>query len=410
MKLQSKHQIMAQVAIREYDAKKMYYENIWQVYTGIQIQELWDIEKLKDDKKYVIKPDMLFGKRWKRWLLWINLNKTECENWLKKYYKKSENIDGVIWSLDVFLAEEMIEIQSEYYLSFSQSREWDLVHFSNAWGIDIEENWDSVTTLSIPVSQELSLKEISELTQNNQELSELILSLWKYYKNFGYVSLEFNPIAQDSQWNFVILDAVAKIDDTEFFMQKNNWVDLEFPNSFGFHENAWERYIRDLDTQTGASLKMKILNPEARIWTLFAGGWGSLVLTDTLGHLWFANEIGNYWECSGNPSREFTREYTKTLLEQMLWNKKIWKYLIIWWAIANFTHIDTTFAWVIDALEIYREKIIEQQVQVLVRRGGINEKEWLKLLEQACQKLWIPAVITGSDSYMTDILEEIKLA
>ncbi|MDA9129368.1 ATPase [Candidatus Gracilibacteria bacterium] len=400
---------MAQIPIREYDAKKMYLDSVRETYSGIQIQKLEDIEKLEEQKRYVIKPDMLFGKRGKRGLLGVNLDKSGCKNWLEKHFQKRVDVDGVIGSLDIFLVEEFSEIQDEYYVSFSQSREGDLVHFSDTGGIDIEENWESVTTLTIPVLQELNFEQAQNLTKNNGELSELILSLWKYYKSYGFVSLEFNPIARDTDGNFIILDAVAKVDDTEYYLQKNNWKNLEFPNSFGFTENAGEGYIRELDTQTGASLKLKILNPEARIWTLFAGGGGSLVLTDTLGHLGFASDIGNYGECSGNPSREFTREYTKTLLEQMLASSHFGKYLIIGGAIANFTYIDTTFAGVIDALEIYAEKLREDQVQILVRRGGINEKQGLELLQNACQRLEIPAIITGSDAYMTDILKEIIL-
>ena len=93
----------------------------------------------------------------------------------------------------------------------------------------------------------------------------------------------------------------------------------------------------------------------------------------------------------------------------MLKNKIVWKYLIIAGAIANFTHIDSTFQGVIDAFEMYSSEMKEQQVQILVRRWGINEKKWLNILEDACKKLVIPAKITGSDTYMTDILKEIKL-
>lgn len=389
----------------------MFYRKIWQEYSWVQIRELSDIEKLEKWKKYVIKPDMLFWKRGKRWLLWINLDISECETWLKKYFKKSENIDGVDGTLDVFLIEEIVDIKEEYYLSFAQSRDGDIVTFSPEGWIDIEENWESTSSLTIPVTQELSSENISTLTWKHvwEHFQDLILELWDFYKNYGFVSLEFNPIAKDSKWNFHMIDAVAKIDDQEEYLQKSNWKNLEIPNNYGFTENAGERYIRKLDNQTWASLKMKILNPEAKIWTLFAGWGGSLVMTDTLWALWYAGEIWNYGECSGNPSREFTYEYTKTLLWEMLANKNVWKYLIIAGAIANFTHIDKTFAGIIDALNENIEEILNQKVTILVRRGWINEKKWLKILEDACKKLSIPAIITGSDAYMTEILKEIKL-
>ncbi len=404
---------MAQISIREYDVKHMFYKKIWKSYSGIQIKEKTDIEKIQERKKYVIKPDMLFWKRWKRGLLGINLSKEECKEWLEKYFKKRENIDGVDGTLDVFLAEEIVEIKNEYYLSFAQSREGDVITFSPDGGVDIEENWDSTQNIIVPVDIELSSDQLKKLVwtsiSQNIEFMELIWQLWEYYRSYGFISLECNPIAEDQEWNFHMIDAVAKIDDQEEYLQKSHWTGLEIPNSYGFTENAGERYIKELDNQTGASLKMKILNQNARIWTLFAGGGGSLVMTDTLWALWHADEIWNYWECSWNPSREFTYEYTKTLLEEMLQNQTTWKYLIIAGAIANFTHIDKTFSGIIDALEERIEEIHKQKITILVRRGWINEKAGLQILTDACMRLNIPAIITGSDSYMTDILKEIKL-
>jgi len=400
---------MAQISIREYDVKKMFYDFSWEKYTGIQIRTLEDIEKLSEWIKYTIKPDMLFWKRGKRWLLGLNLNKAECKIWLKKYFKKQENIDGIDGTLDVFMAEKFIWVSQEYYICFSQSRTGDLITYSPEGWVDIEDNWEKTFELTIPISGELSEENIQKLNIWENGISELIKRFWVFYKSHWFVSLECNPIARDASGKLIMLDAVAKVDDQEAYLQKENWENMEIPNSYGFQENAGEQYIRELDGQTWASLKMKILNPQARIWTLFAGGGGSLVMTDTLGALGYADDIWNYGECSGNPTREFTREYTKTLLSEMLRNWKSWKYLVIAGAIANFTHIDKTFQWIIDALEENIDEILSQKISILVRRGWINEKAWLKILEDACKKLGIPAIITGSDSYMTEILKEIKL-
>ncbi|MCD5380611.1 hypothetical protein LR004_01675 [Candidatus Gracilibacteria bacterium] len=401
---------MAQLSVREYDVKQMFFSSIDQKYSGIQIKNISDIEKLEQGKIYVIKPDMLFGKRGKRGLIGFKLSKDECAIWLKKYFQKKENIDGVEGTLDVFLVEECITPQKEYYISFAQERGGNRVCYSDVGGVDIEENWDSVQQVLIPISQKILSEEyFTKLGITSTDLQHTITQLWEYYNNFGYVSLECNPVAEDENGNLVILDAVAKIDDYEAFRQKENWKSLEIPNNYGFNENKGERKIRELDATTGASLKMKILNPKAKIWTLLAGGGGSLVMTDTLGALGYSDNIGNYGECSGNPTREFTREYTRVLLSQMLGNNEPGKYLIIAGAIANFTHIDTTFSGIIDAFEERQQDLLDQKVTILVRRGGINEKKGLQILEEACKRLKIPTIITGSDSYMTGILKEIKL-
>lgn len=400
---------MAQISVREYDVKKMFYDFSWENYTGIQIRTLEDIEKLSEWIKYTIKPDMLFWKRGKRWLLGLNLDKAQCKTWLKKYFKKQENIDGVDGTLDIFMAEEFIGVSQEYYICFSQSRTGDVITYSPQGWIEIEDNWEKTFELTIPMSAELSEENIQKLNIWDNDISQLIQKFWSFYKSHWFVSLECNPIARDSGGKLIMLDAVAKIDDQESYLQKPNWKNMEIPNSYGFQENAGERYIRELDSQTGASLKMKILNPDAKIWTLFAGGGGSLVMTDTLWALGYADEIWNYGECSGNPTREFTYEYTKILLWEMLQNKKSWKYLIIAGAIANFTHIDKTFSGIIDALQENIDELHKQKVTILVRRWWINEKSGLKILKDACEKLKIPAIITGSDTYMTEILKEIKL-
>lgn len=414
---------MAQVAIREYDAKLMFFESIWQKYNWIQVKSKTDLEKLEEWKKYVIKPDMLFWKRWKLWLLWIKLTKEEIIEWYDKYNKKEMKITGVLWILEVFLVEEFVEHNEEYYISFEANRDFDILNFSYEWGIEVEENWKKVKTIEIETGKDINEEQIEKLfincntcawNKNNTSLinKEKIIStikkLYNFYKNYWLVYLEVNPFCFDKNWNIILLDMVWKIDDQEYFLQKNHWKNLEIPNTFGFKQNNREKYIRELDSQTGASLKFKVLNKNAKIWTLLAWWGGSLVITDSLWSLWFANEIWNYGELSWNPSRDFTREYTRELLEQMLENEKKWKYLIIAGAIANFTDIATTFAWIIDIFEEKKEEILKQKIQVLVRRWWINEKKWLEIMKNSCKKIWITCKVADSSEYMTDILKEIK--
>lgn len=44
-----------------------------------------------------------------------------------------------------------------------------------------------------------------------------------------------------------------------------------------FTLNSQEAYIADLDAKSGASLKLTLLNPRGRIWTMVAGGGASVV-------------------------------------------------------------------------------------------------------------------------------------
>ena len=65
----------------------------------------------------------------------------------------------------------------------------------------------------------------------------------------------------------------------------------------------------------GASLKLSILNPKGRIWTMVAGGGASVIYADTVGDLGLAHELGNYAEYSGAPNTAETYAYAKTLLD-----------------------------------------------------------------------------------------------
>lgn len=401
---------MAHKPIREYDAKKYFFESIWKKYTWLQIQSKKDLENLEKNKKYVIKPDELFGKRGKYGLLGIDLDTTWIEKWFEKYFNQPQTIGKKSWILSTFLVEEFIPHTKEYYVSIKQERDFDEIFFSSEWGIDIEENWEKVLSLKVWVWDKISLSEIEKTFQiHDEKIVQVILDLFVFYREKDFVYLEVNPFCFDERnEDLVLLDMVAKVDDSAFYLQKNIWWEKDFPKPFWEIQTDAEQYIWDLDRKTGASLKYTLLNPEGKIWTLFSGGGGSLVLSDTLGFLWFWDEIANYGEISWDPDRNFTFEYTKTIFWKMFEAKNP-KYLIIGGAIANFTQIDKTFAWIIDAIEIYKDDFLQKNIQILVRRWWLNDIKWLKLLWDACKKWWISCKLTGSESYMTDILHEIKL-
>lgn len=401
---------MAHKPIREYDAKKYFFESIWKKYTWLQIQSKKDLENLEKNKKYVIKPDELFGKRGKYGLLGIDLDSVWVEKWFEKYFNQPQTIGKKSWILSTFLVEEFIPHKEEYYVSIKQERDFDEIFFSSEWGIDIEENWEKVLSLKVWIWEEISLSEIEKNFQiHDKKIMQVILDLFVFYREKDFVYLEVNPFCFDERnWDLVLLDMVAKADDSAFYLQKNIWWEKDFPKPFWEIQTDAEQYIWDLDRKTGASLKYTLLNPEGKIWTLFSGGGGSLVLSDTLGYLWFWDEIANYGEISWDPDRNFTFEYTKTIFWKMF-EAKDPKYLIIGGAIANFTQIDKTFAWIIDAIEIYKDDFLQKNIQILVRRWWLNDIKWLKLLWDACKKWWISCKLTGSESYMTDILHEIKL-
>jgi ATP citrate (pro-S)-lyase len=120
---------------------------------------------------------------------------------------------------------------------------------------------------------------------------------------------------------------------------------MEFPAPFGREMTKEEAYIADLDAKTGASLKLTVLNPTGRIWTMVAGGGASVVYTDAIAAHGYAHEIANYGEYSGAPSESQTYEYAKTILDLMTRGPKHaeGKILFIGGGIANFTNVAGNF-------------------------------------------------------------------
>lgn len=75
---------MAQVAIREYDAKKMWSEYSLVPYSGLLIEQSEDMERFlssSNTQSFVIKPDQLFGKRGKYGLVGVKLDPLQVQTW-----------------------------------------------------------------------------------------------------------------------------------------------------------------------------------------------------------------------------------------------------------------------------------------------------------------------------------------
>lgn len=181
---------------------------------------------------------------------------------------------------------------------------------------------------------------------------------------------------------------------------------IEFPAPFGRELSKEEAYIAELDAKTGASLKLTVLNPNGRIWTLVAGGGASVVYADAIASAGFADELANYGEYSGAPTESQTYHYARTVLDLMLrapMNPK-GKVLFIGGGIANFTNVASTFKGVIKALREYAVTLNEHNVQIWVRRAGPNYQEGLKNMKAATQELGLNAKIFGPEMHVSGIV------
>ena len=345
---------MARQKIREFDAKKLIFKELGCEFKGVLVEPTTNFDKLTKDnlwllkERLVIKPDMLFGKRGKLGLVLLDADFSQVKEYLQKNMNLEITIEKVTGRLTHFLIEPYVEHEEEYYLSIASEREKELIYYSEEGGINIEEKWEKTIKIEIPPFTNLREVYFQKIPE---EIAEFIKKIYSFYHIFNFCYLELNPFAiQNNEAR--ILDAVAQVDDCS-----STWRDFPSPKEFGQKTYPEEEFIRSLDKESGASLKLTILNPKGRIWNILSGGGASIIYLDTIADLGKPEEIANYGEYSGNPTAEETYQYAKTILSAMIKeHHPQGKALIIGGAIANFTDVEKTFIGIIKALIEYQEQ------------------------------------------------------
>ncbi len=405
---------MAQRSIREYDGKRILSQALGTALEAVLVDASTNWAALEKthpwllQKKLAAKPDMCFGKRGKNNLLLLDADWPAVKAFCKKKIGQPATVGSVTGTITHVLVEPFVPHAAEYYVAFQCEANADVILFSPEGGIEIEDNWDKVRRIEIPVHEKspaLPLDEIKDAAER-AVVEKFILDVFGVFREKDFSFLELNPFAVVNG-KCVILGSVARLDDTAAF--KGKW-SVEFPAPFGRDLSKEEAYVKSLDEKTGASLKLTILNPKGKVWTLVAGGGASVIYADTVVDLGFGKEMANYGEYSGNPNDEETHLYTKTVLDLML--KGGGKVLLIGGGIANFTDVAKTFKGIIQALEEKAAELKKAGVKIFVRRGGPNYEKGLDLMRALGKKTGIPIQVFGPETHMTKIvpmaLAEIK--
>ncbi|KYK35307.1 MAG: ATPase [Theionarchaea archaeon DG-70-1] len=416
---------MAQRGIREYNGKKMlakywseYFKGL-KPYEGnlVMVDPETDMDALASEnswlktEKLVVKPDQLFGKRKKHNLILLNATFDQAREWITERMGKDATVGEVTDRLTHFLVEPFVAHENkEYYVAITSNRGGDTIYFSTHGGVDIEEVWDTVVQVNVPVLSDVDDREIEDAlpadlpSEERKMVTAFIKGLFTFYSELGYAYLEINPLIVVNS-NFAPVDMVARLDDTAQFVCGKKWGDIQFPAPFGRKLSKEEKLIKEMDEKSGASLKLTLLNPKGRVWTMIAGGGASVVYTDTIVDLGFGTELANYGEYSGNPSTDETYQYAKTILNLMTREKDPrGKVLIIGGGIANFTDVAKTFTGIIKALKEYKQKLVDNDVKIYVRRGGPNYKEGLRNMRELGKTLGVPVKVFGPEAHMTSIV------
>ncbi len=433
---------MAQRAIREYDGKAIFSKHWEKYFSGfhygfksVMVTSGDELRKKAQEHGFewlkqeplVAKPDMLFGKRGKNNLVLFRNEKPgdvtleDAAKWIDdKISHETTLLSGQHGTLTHFVVEPFTphEQNQEYYISATTVGEDDVLYMSAEGGMEVEEGWEEkVNEVVIPITMDDA--NIAHLiranvpadipAENKERFITFAEQFYKFYRDLNFAYLEINPIVMVGN-DLHILDLVARLDDTAGFMMGDAWgEDVEFPTAFGMEEQSpEEKAIAEADAKSGASLKLTILNPMGRIWTMVAGGGASVVYADTIADLsGNVADLANYGEYSGGPTTGETKFYADTVLDLMTRHKDPKgrdKILIIGGAIANFTDVAKTFTGIIQSFEAYADKMKNVGTRIYVRRGGPNYEKGLKDIKEAADRLGLYIEVYGPETHVTDIV------
>ena len=343
----------------------------------------------------------------------------KVQSLLKELFRKTINGERV----EKILVEEMVEIDKEYYLSFSYSTESrGLVLTFGEGGTGAEEKGAKTYPIDI-----LSTSEVKKLRLHlggvlPEELIEIAIKLWEVFIKYDCELAEINPLvttvipaklALDSDRGAGIqnnidsgsgsgmtsskndkivyaLDAKVILDDDADFRRE-----VKFPerNLFGRPPTEAEIEARKIDEGdhrgTAGSVYWDLQGGDIAV--IAAGGGGSIVNMDAL--LAFGGKPANYTEHSGNPPREKLKKLTKIVLSNP--NLKG-----CWFVggTANFTDIYETLMGFVEGL---RELSPKPTYPIVIRRGGPRDKEAFEALKEICEKKSFDFHIYGRETPMT---------
>ncbi|XP_069490598.1 ATP-citrate synthase isoform X2 [Ambystoma mexicanum] len=360
----------------------------------------------------VVKPDQLIKRRGKLGLVGVNLNLDQVKSWLKLRLGKETTIAKAKGVLKNFLIEPFVAHtqEEEFYVCIYAAREGDYVLFHHEGGVDVGDVDSKAQKFLVGVGEKLSIEDVKThlLVHASEDKKDILASfisgLFDFYEDLYFTYLEINPLVVTKDGVYV-LDMAAKIDATADYVCKAKWGEVDFPPPFGREAYPEEAYIADLDAKSGASLKLTILNPRGRIWTMVAGGGASVVYSDTICDLGGVDELANYGEYSGAPSEQQTYDYAKTILSLMTREKHLHgKVLIIGGSIANFTNVAATFKGIVRAIKDNQGPLKEHEVTIFVRRGGPNYQEGLRVMGEVGKTTGIPIHVFGTETHMTAIV------
>ncbi len=366
------------------------------------------IEQLIEKRgKCVIKPIFYggVGKKGKAGLVKIVSNCSDAQNakhelYFAKHIFHNQNIqaNGVTF-------EEFIPADYEIYFNINTSTTTRRASFTltHHGGVDIEElgenmiiekSFNSITGLKAYHIMD-ALAELNAPSEIISTLVQYLPKLWNLYNDFGFTTLEINPIRMEKIGERYV--PIACDFKAQFDQDNPLWKRLNLPDEI-FHSNLseFEAEINQLRTYQGQS-DVVVINPKGTITPFMFGGGANSAATEVLSQkTTISSDFG------GNPPYEKMYEISKITYKYWLEQSNI---LLIIGGKANNTDIFITFKAMFDALRDFIAEHGKQQIYVVAGRGGPNLIKGFSYAANILNNMEIPYKFFGYDSSMIEVIQ-----
>jgi ATP-citrate lyase beta-subunit len=363
-----------------------------------RLAQLGEANKWLRESKLVVKAHEAIGGRFKLGLVKIGLNLDEA------IAASREMIGAKIGTSEVrqVIVAEQLEHDEEYYVSIIGNKDGAELLLSRKGGVNIEDNWDTVRRMQIPLDENPSIERLTELAveagfegEIAERVGKISSRLVLCFDNEDAQSIEINPLViRKSDMRFAALDAVMNVDwDARF--RHADW-DFKPVSEIGRPFTEAEQQIMDIDSRIKGSVKF-VEVPGGEVALLTAGGGASVFYADAV--VARGGTIANYAEYSGDPADWAVEALTETICR--LPNIR---HIIVGGAIANFTDVKATFSGIINGFRESKSKGYLEGVKIWVRRGGPNEAQGLAAI-RLLQEEGFDIHVYDRSMPMTDIVD-----
>jgi ATP-citrate lyase beta-subunit len=367
---------------------------------GMEILQKWNIsvprnlvvtsvqdleEKIADNPwlkntQLVAKAHEALGSRFKLGLVRVKLNFTQARSAVKGMIGR--RVGGL--TVREVIISEMIPHSREYYAAVQTTRKGADILLATCGGIDVEDNWDRVKSLSVVVGDTPSKRALETLARKAGFAGDLVGKvadfagkLFAAYDNEDGQYLEVNPLVQQSSGSTLVALDVVTLLDADAKYRHPDWT-FPFAAEFGRAYTQDEKELMAVDAKVKGSIKF-IEIPGGDTAMLPAGGGASVYYCDAV--VSRGGKLANYTEYSGDPP-----DWAVQALTEKVCDLPGIKRVIVGGAIANFTDVKKTFGGIIAGFRKAKAKGKMDKVQIWVRRGGPREKEGLAAMRELAKE------------------------